>query len=150
VLRILQGMASHLQVFALSDWLDVSLPIEYSETVEGLQWLIPNVRTPWQHSQTSRSSSIYGTHVVSNLPIVVQLLDHGGRQLLMMGDTFCSPLEEELGNYVHRGRLLGSNTSLFGPALIAGEYKLYFLVDSSVCVSPSFLIPPKFVWIHIG
>jgi hypothetical protein len=127
----LLGMASHLQVFALSDWLDVSLPIEYSETVEGLQWLIPNVRTPWQHSQTSRSSSIYGTHVVSNLPIVVQLLDHGGRQLLMMGDTFCSPLEEELGNYVHRGRLLGSNTSLFGPALIAGEYKLYFLNQST-------------------
>ncbi|KAH8966354.1 hypothetical protein BDL97_03G020900 [Sphagnum fallax] len=127
----LLGMASHLQVFALSDWLDASLPIEYSETVEGLQWLIPNVRTPWQHSQTSRSSSIYGTHVVSNLPIVVQLLDRGGRQLLMMGDTFCSPLEEELGNYVHRGRLLGSNTSLFGPALIAGEYKLYFLSQST-------------------
>jgi hypothetical protein len=61
----------------------------------------------------------------------------------MMGDTFCSPLEEELGNYVDRGRLLGSNTSLFGPALIAGEYKLYFLVDSSVCVSPFFFIPPQ-------
>jgi hypothetical protein len=53
----------------------------------------------------------------------------------MMGDTFCSPLEEELGNYIHRGRLLGSNTSLFGPALIAGEYKLYFLVDSCVYLS---------------
>lgn len=80
---VVQGMASHLQVLALSDWLAVSLPTDYSETVRGLQWLIPHVKTPWQHSWTSKSDSVFGNNIVSNLPIVVQFFRHGGRRLLM-------------------------------------------------------------------
>ncbi len=80
---VVQGMASHLQVLALSDWLAVSLPTDYSETVRGLRWLIPHVKTPWQHSWTSKSDSVFGNNIVSNLPIVVQFFRHGGRQLLM-------------------------------------------------------------------
>jgi hypothetical protein len=50
------------------------------------------------------------------------------------GDINCSPHQEEVGKYIHRGRLLGSNTSLFGPGLAADEYQLYFLVDFPLCV----------------
>ncbi|CAK9863574.1 unnamed protein product [Sphagnum jensenii] len=81
--RNLLGMASHLQVLALSDWLAVSLPTDYSETVRGLRWLIPHVKTPWQHSWTSKSDSVSGNNIVSNLPIVVQFFRRGGRRLLM-------------------------------------------------------------------
>jgi hypothetical protein len=164
--RNLLGMASHLQVLALSDWLAVSLPTDYSETVRGLRWLIPHVKTPWQHSWTSKSDSVFRNNIVSNLPIVVQFFRHGGRRLLMQesvltmevsvedkpaeehfilscrhqrgkkqyefvaGDINCSPHQEEVGKYIHRGRLLGSNTSLFGPGLAADEYQLYFLNQS--------------------
>lgn len=46
--RNLLGMAGHLQVFAFSDWLSVSLPIEYRETTKGLRWLIPHAKLPWK------------------------------------------------------------------------------------------------------
>lgn len=46
--RNLLGMAGHLQVFAFSDWLSASLPIEYSETTRGLRWLIPHAKLPWK------------------------------------------------------------------------------------------------------
>ncbi len=68
------------------------------------------------------------------------------------GDINCSPHQEEVGKYIHRGRLLGSNTSLFGPGLAADEYQLYFLVDfplfvcMCVCMLVAFLLPSNFSW----
>lgn len=50
--RNLLGMAGHLQVFAFSSWLSVSLPIEYHETTIGLRWLIPHAKLPWKRHET--------------------------------------------------------------------------------------------------
>ncbi|XP_030938237.1 uncharacterized protein LOC115963393 isoform X2 [Quercus lobata] len=38
----------HLQVFALSRWLAVRLPVEYYEFARGLQWSIPYFSLPWE------------------------------------------------------------------------------------------------------
>lgn len=45
---LMKRMASHIQVFALSRWLAVALPIEYSEFTRGLQWSIPYFSLPWE------------------------------------------------------------------------------------------------------
>ncbi|XP_065878867.1 uncharacterized protein [Euphorbia lathyris] len=49
----LHGLYGHLQVFVLSDWLSVNHPVEYSETTEGLRWLIPRGKLPWKKHNTS-------------------------------------------------------------------------------------------------
>lgn len=45
---LVQRVASHLQVFALSKWLAVTLPVEYYELARGLQWSIPYFKLPWE------------------------------------------------------------------------------------------------------
>jgi len=44
----IQRSACHIQVFALSRWLAVTLPIEYYEFAKGLQWSIPYFILPWE------------------------------------------------------------------------------------------------------
>ncbi|KAI4375389.1 hypothetical protein MLD38_013267 [Melastoma candidum] len=44
----LQGMVGHLQVFILSSWLSKNQPLEFSETMQGLWWLIPYEKLPWK------------------------------------------------------------------------------------------------------
>ncbi|XP_073141458.1 uncharacterized protein [Henckelia pumila] len=41
-------IAYHIQVFALSRWLAVTLPVEYYEMSRGLQWSIPYYSFPWE------------------------------------------------------------------------------------------------------
>lgn len=41
-------MACHIQVFALSRWLSINLPVEYYELSKGLEWSIPYMRLPWE------------------------------------------------------------------------------------------------------
>ncbi|XP_047316838.1 uncharacterized protein LOC124920397 isoform X2 [Impatiens glandulifera] len=48
--RSLFRTACHIQVFALSRWLPVTLPIEYYEFTRGLQWSIPYFPVPWKSS----------------------------------------------------------------------------------------------------
>lgn len=43
-----QRIVCHIQIFALSGWLAVPLPIEYSEFVKGLRWSIPYFKLPWE------------------------------------------------------------------------------------------------------
>ncbi|KAJ7525686.1 hypothetical protein O6H91_17G061800 [Diphasiastrum complanatum] len=50
--RNLLGLASHIQMFAFSEWMTVSLPVDYCETVKGLNWLIPHRKLPWEKQQT--------------------------------------------------------------------------------------------------
>ncbi|XP_074334059.1 uncharacterized protein LOC141671666 isoform X2 [Apium graveolens] len=54
----LHGMVGHLQVFALSDSLSLTLPVEYSTTTKGLLWLIPRNKLPWtkENSQISEEN----------------------------------------------------------------------------------------------
>ncbi|TKW25474.1 hypothetical protein SEVIR_3G122400v4 [Setaria viridis] len=46
--RNLLRMACHIQIFALSRWLSVNLPIEYYEFAKGIEWSIPYMRLPWE------------------------------------------------------------------------------------------------------
>jgi hypothetical protein len=41
-------MACHIQIFALSRWMSVNLPIEYYEFAKGIEWSIPYMRLPWE------------------------------------------------------------------------------------------------------
>ncbi|KAF5730862.1 hypothetical protein HS088_TW19G00462 [Tripterygium wilfordii] len=50
--RILFRSACHIQVFALSRWLAVTLPIDYYEFVRGLEWSIPYFSLPWESENT--------------------------------------------------------------------------------------------------
>ena len=49
-------MAGHIQVFALSRWLGVLLPVEYYEFSRGMQWSIPYFRLPWETGRTHSSA----------------------------------------------------------------------------------------------
>ncbi|XP_075660538.1 uncharacterized protein LOC142630426 isoform X3 [Castanea sativa] len=46
--RNLFRSACHIQVFALSRWLAVKLPVNYYEFARGLQWSIPYFSLPWE------------------------------------------------------------------------------------------------------
>ncbi|XP_075663386.1 uncharacterized protein LOC142632960 [Castanea sativa] len=54
-------MAGHIQVFALSRWLGVPLPVEYYEFSRGMQWSIPYFRLPWETGRT-HSSDLADSH----------------------------------------------------------------------------------------
>lgn len=41
-------MACHIQIFALSRWLSINLPIEYYEFTKGIEWTIPYIHLPWE------------------------------------------------------------------------------------------------------
>ncbi|KAK6920679.1 hypothetical protein RJ641_014357 [Dillenia turbinata] len=63
----------HLQIFALSRWLAVNLPIEYYEFVRGLQWSIPYFTLPWEDrhvhpimvGSTPPSTSVYNSKILN-------------------------------------------------------------------------------------
>uniref|UniRef100_A0A453EGE9 Uncharacterized protein n=1 Tax=Aegilops tauschii subsp. strangulata TaxID=200361 RepID=A0A453EGE9_AEGTS len=38
----------HIQIFALSRWLSINLPVEYYELAKGIEWTIPYIRLPWE------------------------------------------------------------------------------------------------------
>ncbi|KAI4341392.1 hypothetical protein MLD38_026122 [Melastoma candidum] len=46
--RNLIRIACHIQIFALSRWLGVTLPVEYYELARGLQWSVPYLSLPWE------------------------------------------------------------------------------------------------------
>ncbi|GJN22115.1 hypothetical protein PR202_gb09651 [Eleusine coracana subsp. coracana] len=46
--RNLVRMACHIQMFALSRWMSVNLPIEYYEFAKGIEWSIPYMPLPWE------------------------------------------------------------------------------------------------------
>lgn len=48
LLCLMQRIASHIQVFALSRWLPVTLPVDYYEFSRGIQWSIPYLSLPWE------------------------------------------------------------------------------------------------------
>lgn len=46
--RNLFRTACHIQFFALTRWLPVTLPVDYYELVRGIQWIIPYFPLPWE------------------------------------------------------------------------------------------------------
>jgi hypothetical protein len=67
----MQGMAGHLQIFAFSHFLAVSLPVVYYETTGGLLWLIPHVNTPWQKDKDSNVTN-FGNNLHTNNHVYLQ------------------------------------------------------------------------------
>ncbi|KAJ6688194.1 TRANSMEMBRANE PROTEIN [Salix koriyanagi] len=74
--RNLFRTACHIQVFALSRWLAVTLPVEYYEFARDLQWSIPYFSLPWEtggiqpvmmksNSSSGAHSYISNTHDIS-------------------------------------------------------------------------------------
>lgn len=112
--RNLLGLVCHLQVLSLSGWLAVSLPVEYSEVANGLRWLIPHVNTPWLDNGDIETGSSNFTKESTVLQDVIR----ARRRLLAVDDT--------MDVFYHRGRHLGANGTLYGPALGPGDYELYF------------------------
>ncbi|KAJ4712365.1 Guanine nucleotide-binding protein, beta subunit [Melia azedarach] len=64
--RNLLRTACYIQVFALSRWLAVMLPVEYYEFARGIQWSIPYFNLPWENGHIQpvmvRSNSLAGPH----------------------------------------------------------------------------------------
>ncbi|XP_061952600.1 uncharacterized protein LOC133675283 isoform X1 [Populus nigra] len=58
--------ACHIQVFAMSRWLAVTLPVEYYEFARNLQWSIPYFSLPWETGDIQpimvKSNSSSGAH----------------------------------------------------------------------------------------
>ncbi|KAA8540802.1 hypothetical protein F0562_024765 [Nyssa sinensis] len=87
--RNLFRVAFHIQVFALSRWLEVKLPVEYYEFSRGLQWSIPYFYLPWETadmqpvmvgSSSPAQSHLYGSKnhdsgIVNNVQPVEEHLD---------------------------------------------------------------------------
>jgi hypothetical protein len=62
-----------VQVLALTSFLAVSLPVEYYETVNGLQWLIPHVSTPWQKNEdVNYTTSFDAANAQMNLSLSIR------------------------------------------------------------------------------
>lgn len=68
--RNLFRIACYIQVFALSRWLAVTLPVEYYEFTRGIEWSVPYFNLPWESdhspptvfsSNTSTSSHLFRT-----------------------------------------------------------------------------------------
>ncbi|XP_062025753.1 uncharacterized protein LOC133742079 isoform X1 [Rosa rugosa] len=106
--RNLFRIACHIQIFALSRWLAVTLPVDYYEFARGLQWSIPYFNLPWeagksfQASIPSTSSKSYRTEGYDS-------------------EIFKSmQLEEESSNKV---------TSVYGLPLTPMEYRMFFELE---------------------
>eukprot|EP01018_Ginkgo_biloba_P009481 Gb_04485 [translate_table: standard] len=124
--RNLLSMACHLQVYALSKWLAVSLPVEYHETTRGLQWIIPHLALPWErphkHSLLANSSipvMTYYNRMHQQITGYAQ-----PRHTAMVLGNHSTQLFSERSHL--RERKLGTNTSIFGRPLGPMEYELFF------------------------
>lgn len=106
----MQRTASHIQVFALSRWLAVTLPVEYYELTRGLQWSIPYFNLPWE------KENIQSVMVGSNSPT-----DRLFRAPKAHDSTFFQGLRPEAANVDPR-------TKVYGLPLNPMEYASYFEV----------------------
>lgn len=95
----------HIQVFALSGWLAVPLPIEYSEFVKGLRWSIPYFRLPWE---TEYVQPVWPTNPHSYNPTTYNSASQSMQLKAMTGEK---------------------PDSVYGLPLTAMEYKSFFEVS---------------------
>ncbi|PIN20252.1 hypothetical protein CDL12_07057 [Handroanthus impetiginosus] len=101
--RNLFRIVSHLQVFAMSRWLAVTLPVEYYELVRGLQWSIPYFNLPWERR------NIDSVMVGSNSP----------KDRLVHDSIFFAGLQPGAAN-------VDSTGNIYGLPLSPIEYRSYF------------------------
>ncbi|KAK9926859.1 hypothetical protein M0R45_024068 [Rubus argutus] len=105
--RNLFRIACHIQVFALSRWLAVTLPVNYYEFARGLQWSIPYFSLPWEAVPSFPASSPY----TSSKSFMTEGFD---------SEIFKSMQLEESSNKV---------TSIYGLPLTPMEYRMFFELE---------------------
>ncbi|KAF9625909.1 hypothetical protein IFM89_027686 [Coptis chinensis] len=135
----LLGMVGHLQVFVLSDWISVSLPISYSETTKGLRWLIPHEKLPWKKEKIQNNDSP-GQHYKLSLKARNFSFGHHyeketdlTKELNLNTSSYLEPkfpsttdLALEV-NKLHGKQNLSMISKPYGKPLESNEYSIYFL-----------------------
>lgn len=132
-------MIGHLQIFALSGWFSVNQPIVYSETIRGLQWLIPHHKIPWKDvgSSTSDNKRFLEEKNSRNDGLFVgakfHKRDHHQNEFtnssyVEHAAKLQSEKDSNLGWLPHQHSISIKSTS-FGQPLNSGEYFSYFLVS---------------------
>nr|XP_015882542.1 uncharacterized protein LOC107418369 isoform X2 [Ziziphus jujuba var. spinosa]XP_048322986.1 uncharacterized protein LOC107418369 isoform X2 [Ziziphus jujuba var. spinosa]XP_048322987.1 uncharacterized protein LOC107418369 isoform X2 [Ziziphus jujuba var. spinosa]XP_048322988.1 uncharacterized protein LOC107418369 isoform X2 [Ziziphus jujuba var. spinosa] len=106
--RNLFRLASHIQVFALSRWLSVTLPVEYYEFVRSLGWSIPSFGLPWE-TGNSRPVMVGSTPFTSSSSYISKIYSSENFQSMEMKE----------GNS-------NVTNSVYGQPLLPMEYRLYF------------------------
>lgn len=139
-----QGMVGHLQVFVLSDWISVTLPVEYSATTQGLRWLIPREKLPWKRERSpiwsNHSYPAGGRHGTKYGGIAIGF--HAGERMYHSFDfssiNFSIPLHQGLpfpieiypkSIWPHELRNVTIRNTPYGLPLSSSEYFMYFLVS---------------------
>lgn len=107
--RNLFRIACYIQVFALSRWLAVTLPVEYYEFTRGIEWSVPYFSLPWEsdHSQPVIFSSNTSTS------------SHFFRSRINSSSVAHTIQPSEKGNFEKAG-------VVYGAPLTAMEYQTYF------------------------
>lgn len=138
-------MVGHLQVFALSDCLSLTLPVEYSATTKGLMWLIPRDKLPWtkDNSQNgyNRSYQALARHTRKFSDSTLEF--HAGKgmehSIDMNSTNFSNPLNEGLplpvnfypkSNWPVTQKNVTIKNTPYGLPLSSDEYYTYFLVST--------------------
>ncbi|PIA61846.1 hypothetical protein AQUCO_00200088v1 [Aquilegia coerulea] len=106
--RNLFRIACHMQVFALSRWLAVSLPVEYYEFARGLQWSIPYLGLPWEAGH-------FRSIMVDPTPSAMK-----------SSEMYKTRESQMLGSKQVRDGKLEMDTSIFGLPLTPMEYRSFF------------------------
>jgi hypothetical protein len=116
-------MVGHLQVFVLSDWFTVNQPNEYSETTEGLRWLIPRQKLPWRKDGASISNHVYLAEEK-----LAWKLSHGLATGWSSHEMTNQPIDLNFMNssYMHN---ISIKSTPYGLPLNSSEYFIYFLVS---------------------
>ncbi|GFP90721.1 hypothetical protein PHJA_001216000 [Phtheirospermum japonicum] len=122
--RNLFRIASHLQVFAFSRWLAVTLPVEYYELAKGLQWSIPYFSLPWE------KGNIYSFMMGSNSP-----KDRLYRISEVHDSIFSEGLQPQAGNTSSAGKV-------FGLPLSPIEYRSYF-ESQNIIPQAEYILDPQ-------
>ncbi|CAI0547392.1 unnamed protein product [Linum tenue] len=108
--RNLFRIACYIQIFALSRWMAVTLPVEYFEVSRGLRWSIPYFTLPWETG---------GIHSVTLLPNSSAVVPHSSTI-----STFHNP---EFPEQMHMEKeRLSMDASVYGLPLTPMEYKFFF------------------------
>ncbi|KAF3948785.1 hypothetical protein CMV_025262 [Castanea mollissima] len=145
----LHGMIGHLQVFVLSDWLLVNQPIEYSETMKGLQWLIPHQKLPWNRNCPSiwpNHVNLAGKKLAQNLSVLAtgwsshkitnQKIDLNLTNSSYMHHEQPFPIEiDPMSVWLHGQHNISTKDTPYGLPLNSIEYVTYFLRGEPISAS---------------
>ncbi|PKA64593.1 hypothetical protein AXF42_Ash007339 [Apostasia shenzhenica] len=127
----LARIACHIQVFALSKWLAVTLPVEYYELARGIGWSIPYLNLPWE----TKGMNIFAED--SGLPVVTYSKTAERNELNSFARMVATNVEQE--------------NKLHGKPLTPIEYRL-FLENQNMMPEAEFIMVSRNsdVWKKFG